>query len=138
MNQPMQGWTPPPPPPSYQGPGQPAASAIRPGRVFIGVGIALAGHLLTLAVAWILAVLFSSATSNDEVAVGGDRAVFFLVAASIAQVLLMIVALAVGITMAVRKDGGIGIGIVIGWAVGLIVSPVVGFGVCVAILGGAL
>jgi hypothetical protein len=124
---PTPGWIPPPPPPTS------GRVAIRPGRVFIGIGIALAGHLLTVGVAWLVALLFSN---GDEYSVDENRLVLFLFAATIAQVVLMVLALAVGITLAVRNngDGGIGVGIVIGWAIGLIISPVVGFGVCVALL----
>jgi hypothetical protein len=128
----MQGWYPPPPPPQ---PG-PGGSGIKPGRVFLGVGIVLGIHLLTLVLAWVIALIFASDGLGSSVS--GDRAGIFLIVALVLQGLLMIAALTVGIILAVRKDGGIGIGIIIGWAVGIMISPVVGFGVCVAILSGNL
>ena len=128
----MQGWNPPPPPPQ---PGS-GGSGIKPGRVFLGVGIVLGVHLLTLVLAWVIALIFASDGVGSSVS--GDRAGIFLTVALVLQGLLMIAALTVGIIMAVRKDGGIGIGIIIGWAVGIMISPVVGFGVCVAILSGNL
>jgi hypothetical protein len=85
--------------------------------VAIGVAIALAAHLLTLVpMLGVFADIVAAATS----------AFLFL----IAQVILFIVLLVVGIVRTVKQDGGIGVGLLIGWAVGLIVS----FGGCVALL----
>jgi hypothetical protein len=44
----------------------------------------------------------------------------------------------VGIVLLARGDRGIGLGLLIGWAVGVIVLPVVGFSVCVAVFSGAM
>lgn len=115
-------WTPPPPPPP-----DPAGSGKRPirtGRIWAGIGIAVGAHLFTILVGWIAALLIS-----------GEKVVNFLLVTGAAQVVLAIAALAVGITLIVKgRDGGIGVGIVIGWAVGLIISPVIGFGVCVTLV----
>jgi hypothetical protein len=55
--------------------------------------------------------------------------------ALIGQAVLAIAALTAGIILAVRgRDGGIGAGILIGWAVGLIIGPPLGFGICVTLL----
>jgi hypothetical protein len=111
-------WTAPPPP------GQAGKRPIRAGRIWIGIGIAIGGHLLTILIGWIVAVLIS-----------GEQVVNFLFVAGAGQVVLAIAALTAGIILIVKgRDGGIGVGIVIGWAVGLIISPVVGFGVCVALV----
>lgn len=117
-------WTPPPPPdPSGKRP-------IRPGRVWIGIGIAMGGHLLTILIGWIASLIFSSPGG------GGEPAVLnFLFIAGAGQVVLAIAALIVGIVLIVKgRDGGIGVGIIIGWAVGLIISPILGFGVCVSLV----
>jgi hypothetical protein len=123
-------WTPPPPPP------EPAGSGKRPiqtRRVWAGIGIALGGHLLTILIGWLASLIFSSAGESRE-----TQALNFVFIAGAAQVVLAIAALVVGIILAVKgRDGGIGVGIIIGWAVGLIISPVVGFGVCVAIINGS-
>jgi hypothetical protein len=114
-------WTPPPPPDPGVGGGK---RPIRTGRVWAGIGIAIGAHLLTILIGWIAALLLS-----------GEKVVNFLFVTGAAQVLLAIAALATGITLIVKgRDGGIGVGIVIGWAVGLIISPVIGFGVCVTLV----
>jgi len=113
-------WTPPPPPEAS------GRRPIRPGLLWIGVGIALGGHLLTILIGWLVALNVS-----------GEAPVNFLYVAGIGQVVLAVAALAYGITATVRaRDGGIGVGIIIGWAIGLIISPVVGFGVCISLVDG--
>ncbi|HZM79067.1 MAG TPA: hypothetical protein VFC19_25335 [Candidatus Limnocylindrales bacterium] len=114
-------WTPPPPPPPD--PGGSGRRPIRPGRVWTGIGIALGGHLLTILIGWLVAILIS-----------GEQVLNFLLVATAGQILLAIAALVVGIILTVKgQDGGIGVGLLIGWAVGLIISPVIGFGVCVSL-----
>ncbi|WP_162907870.1 hypothetical protein [Allorhizocola rhizosphaerae] len=108
--------------------GQPGAN--QPRKMWLGIGLALLGHALTIVIPWGVAMVVS-----------GEAAANFLVGALIGQAILLIVALAVGITLAVKRDGGVGVGLLIGWAIGLIISPVVGFGVCVALInqsGGGL
>ena len=113
-------WTP-PPPPEQAGSGK---RPIRPGRVWTGIGIAMGGHLFTIFIGWLVAVLIS-----------GEEALNFLLVSGAGQILLAIAALVVGIILVAKgRDGGIGVGIIIGWAVGLIISPIVGFGVCVALI----
>ncbi|HEX6684819.1 MAG TPA: hypothetical protein VF062_18585 [Candidatus Limnocylindrales bacterium] len=112
-------WTPPEPPRPADG-----KQPIRPGRMWTGIGLALGAHLLTILVGWIVALTMS-----------GEAAFTFLTVAAIGQVVLAIAALVAGTILAVRgRDGGIGLGIIIGWAVGMIISPVIGFGVCVSLV----
>lgn len=105
-------------------PGETRPGANQPKRIWLGVGLALLGHAVTIVVPLVVSQVVS-----------GEAAANFLVLALAGQVILAIVALAVGITLAVKRDGGVGVGLLIGWAVGLIVAPVVGFGVCVALIG---
>ena len=96
---------------------QPRRRPIEGRRVAMGVGIAIAAHLLTL-----VPMLFGLADPNF-----GARAVFIFL---IAQVLVALTLIVVGIVRIVRQDGGVGVGLLIGWAVGVLVS----FGGCVALL----
>jgi hypothetical protein len=112
-------WTTPPPPRVPFPPG--ARPPIRGRRVALGVALAIAGHLLTVGIA----VLF--------VRSGGAGAAW-LSAGLIAQALLFIACLVIGIVLISRGDRGLGIGLIIGWAVGVIVIPVVGFGACILLI----
>lgn len=100
---------------------------IRSPRVWLGIGLAAVGHALTIGV--ILAAV--AANRGQEMA-----ALNGLVAGFVAQAVLFLVCLVAGILLIVRGDRGLGIGVVIGWAVGLLVAPVVGSGVCVWATGG--
>jgi hypothetical protein len=104
-------WTVPPPPP-----GQPTAR-LKAGRVWGGIGIAMAGHVATILIAIGLVAV-------------DPRTGFGLVLGLVLQVLLFIACLTVGIVLIVRQERGIGLGLLIGWAVGVIVFPVIGFGIC--------
>jgi hypothetical protein len=106
-------WTVPPPPPSGDRP-------IRGGKVAAGIGVAIAGHLVTIGVV-VLGILLTSAAA-------------WLVVALALQVALFAACLTIGIVWIVKRDRGFGLGLLIGWAVGVIVLPVIGFGVCVALL----
>jgi hypothetical protein len=103
-------WNIPAPPP-------PPRRPIRFKRVVIGFGIALAAHLLTL-----VPVLFGFVDQDW----GVTGAVVFL----ILQALLFPTLITLGIVFTVRQDGGIGVGLLIGWAIGVLVS----FGGCFALL----
>lgn len=126
-------WTP-PPPPEQAGNGK---RPIRTGRVLAGIGIAIAGHLLTILIGWIVSLFYQSPSGGNDTAV-----LNYLFVAGAGQVILAIAALTVGIILTVKgRDGGVGVGILIGWAIGLIITPVVGFGVCVLVInsgGGGL
>lgn len=55
----------------------------------------------------------------------------------VAQGVLFVAVLTASIILSNKGDRSIGLGLIIGWAVGLLVAPVVGFGICVAALNGA-
>jgi hypothetical protein len=112
-------------PPPQQPWGRPRRQ-LRGGRIAAGVGIALAGHLLTLVV-----ITVGVAAGSGDVAIVG------LWIGLGGQLLLLVVCLAVGIILTVKQEAGIGVGLLIGWAIGLLVVPVVGFGLCVAAINAA-
>ncbi|HZN19924.1 MAG TPA: hypothetical protein VFB84_17315 [Micromonosporaceae bacterium] len=118
--------TPPATPPSGSPP-------IRSSRIAVGVGAAVAGHLLTV----VLGVAIGAALGNEDYdAVGTGLAV-----ALGGQVLLFVACLVASVLLVTRGDRGLGLGVIIGWAAGLMVTPVVGFGVCIWALqptGGAV
>jgi hypothetical protein len=112
-------WTPPPPEPAGE-----TRRPIRTGRLWAGIGVTMAAHLLTIIIGWGSAFLIS-----------GEPAVTFLLIVGIGQLLLAIAAVTYGIVQTVRaRDGGVGAGVIIGWAIGLIISPFIGFGVCVSLV----
>ncbi len=110
-------------PMSPVGPNEGDPRGNQPRKMWLGIGIAALGHLLTIVIPW-----------GAALAMSGEAAGNFLALALIGQVILMIGVLAVGITLAVKRDGGVGVGLLIGWAVGLLISPIVGFGVCVSLI----
>jgi len=116
----MTNWTVPPPP---RPPGRP----IRARRVWAGIGIALAAHLATL-----LLLFVGLVVDEPDFAAGPG-----LVALLIGQLLVFLGCLVVGVVLTARQDGGVGVGLLIGWAVGLLIAPVAGFGICVWAFSGA-
>lgn len=117
---PQGSWAVPPPPTQ---PWAPQRRPVKGGRIVAGVAIALAGHLLTMVVA------------SAGVAAGSDDVIIAGIYIGLAgQLLVFLACLAVGITLTVRQDGGIGLGLLIGWAVGVLAVPVIGFGLCIAAL----
>jgi hypothetical protein len=78
-------------------------------RVTIGAGIAVAAHLLTL-------VPMLGVFGDTGSALAGA---FLYVAA---QIILFVTLLVVGIVRTVKRDGGLGVGLLLGWAVGLVIS----------------
>ncbi|BCJ77976.1 hypothetical protein CS0771_75200 [Catellatospora sp. IY07-71] len=134
----------PPGGPGSAAPGQPVAggpagaagAAPLPGRgvaaglVWRGVGIALAGHALTMLLP-LLAVLAFGMRSGSGPSVNSDSITFFVLGGVAAQFLLLVAALVVGIRRIVRRDGGVGAGIMIGWALGVPASLVAGIVICV-------
>ena len=114
MTPPPGGWTVPPPPPGNR--------PIRGWRVTGGIAIAFVGHLITVALA--VPALTGS----------GNQSMNWVVAALVVQAVLFVACLTIGIVLMVRNDRGLGLGLIIGWALGIIVLPVIGFGACVVAL----
>jgi hypothetical protein len=110
----MTQWTVPLPP-------RPPDRPIRAGKVWAGIGLAIAAHVVSIVitVALAFAVTASQALAITLwVGLAGQLAVF-------------VGCLAFGIIWIAKYDRGIGVGLLIGWSVGVIVLPVVGFGLCV-------
>jgi hypothetical protein len=110
----MTQWTVPQPP-------RPGDKPIRTGKVWAGIGYATAAHVASVLLAVLLAFV---ATGDDAVAIT-------LFVGLGGQVVVFIGCLTFGIIWIVKYDRGIGVGLLIGWAVGVLVLPVVGFGLCV-------
>jgi hypothetical protein len=107
------GWTAPPPP------APPAGSRpIRAGRVWAGIGLAVLGHLAV--VGCVIGGLVAAPTWDGWILAGAAAELALLVGTIVAAVLLL-----------TRGDRGIGVGVIIGWAVGVILFPVVGLGICI-------
>src|SRR5438128_11801368 len=111
---PSSGWTVPPPPEV------PSGRRIRPKRVFAGIGVAVACQLLVLGLI-IAAVRLSSGSAPVGVMLS-----------IVAEVLLIAVCLGFGIWHITSGDRGIGLGLLIGWAL-LVVT---GAGPCVYVPSG--
>lgn len=121
---PNSGWTVPPPP---QLPPPPQDRPIRGRKVALGLGFATLGQLVTIGLG-VLATFVGGASANSENALLGIYLEVVL------QLLLFVACLVVGIVWIARRDRGLGLGILIGWAVSVIVFPVAGIGICVALL----
>ncbi|MEV4412322.1 hypothetical protein [Catellatospora sp. NPDC049609] len=98
--------------------------------VWRGVGIALAGHVLTMLLPLAAARLFGQ-SSDYGPAASGDPLSIFVLGGIAGQLLLGVAALVTGIARIVRRDGGVGSGILLGWAAGMPVSLVAGIVICV-------
>lgn len=110
-------WTVPPPPPGSDRP-------IRGRKVAAGIGLAMLAHLVSIGLAFL--AIYVTSNSGDGTTVG-----YGLIVGLILQVVTFAACLTFGIVWLVKRDRGIGLGLIIGWAIGVIVLPVVGFGVCV-------
>lgn len=115
-------WTVPPPPPPPGG-----ERPIRGRKVAIGLGLAALGQILTIGLG-VLGVFLGAVSDNSENALLGIYLEILL------QLLLFVACLVVGIVWIARRDRGLGLGILIGWAVSVLVFPVAGIGVCIAII----
>ena len=102
--------------PQWTTPPAPDDGRLKARRVWGGIGIAMGGHILTILVSIGLATV--------------DSTGWWLGVGLLAQVALFVACLTVGIVLMSRRERGIGLGLVIGWAVGFIVLPVIGFGIC--------
>jgi hypothetical protein len=115
-------WTvpPPPPPPAPERP-------IRTRQVFLGIGLVFAAQVVAVLLG-VGAVVLGNNSSNSE---NGLIGVWLEV---ILQVAIFVVCLTVGIVWIVRRDRGLGLGLLIGWGASVLICPVVGIGVCLAIV----
>ena len=100
-------WTTPPPPPH-------ARAGMRARRVWAGIGIALLGHVVVIVVP--LAI--------GSAGIGGALWTWL---ALFGELALFVACLTVGIVLITRRERGIGLGLLIGWPVGVVIT----FGVCV-------
>ncbi|MET7421639.1 hypothetical protein [Dactylosporangium sp. NPDC005555] len=115
-------WTVPPPPPPPGG-----ERPIRGRKVAIGLGLAALGQVLTIGLG-VLGVFLGAVSDNSENALLGIYLEILL------QLLLFVACLVVGIVWIARRDRGLGLGLLIGWAVSVLVFPVAGIGVCIAVI----
>jgi magnesium-transporting ATPase (P-type) len=115
-------WTVPPPPPP-PGPQRP----IHTRRVFAGIGLVFAAQVVAVLIG-LAVVLIGSRSANSENAVLGFYVEIFL------QVALFVACLVTGIVWIVRKDRGVGLGLLIGWGASVLICPVIGIGACLALV----
>jgi hypothetical protein len=120
---PNSGWTVPPPPLPPNGQDRP----IRGRKVAAGLGIAAGAQVLAIGIGVLVTILLGMGEN-------GEDALWGVYLEMLLQVVLFVACLVVGIVWIVRRDRGLGIGILIGWAVSVIVFPIAGIGVCIALV----
>jgi len=98
---------------------QPAATAsrLRPRRVWAGIGLASLGHLIVICASFVLNAFTSE--------IGGIAVVL-----PAAELALLAACVGGGIALMRRGDRSLGVGLLIGWAVGAVVFA----GACVALI----
>ncbi|GAA2390763.1 hypothetical protein Cme02nite_14510 [Catellatospora methionotrophica] len=104
------------------------AQARRPveaGSVWRGIFTMLGAHALTMVVGLVAGVVFGRESDYGPLA-DGDQAYVFVVVGVFAQFILGIVALVTGIGGIIRRDGGKGSGLLIGWVAGIPASLIAG------------
>ncbi|MEV4511479.1 hypothetical protein AB0K00_21200 [Dactylosporangium sp. NPDC049525] len=121
---PNSGWTVPPPPPL---PPNGQDRPIRGRKVAAGLGIAAGGQVLAIGIGVLVTILFAASDNSDNALLG-------VYLEMLLQLALFVACLVVGIVWITRRDRGLGLGILIGWAVSVIVFPVAGIGVCIALV----
>jgi len=102
---------------------RPPPQPIRTGAVWAGIGLAVLGHLMCAGL--VAAALWGAGDAADQALIGGSL---------LGQLVLFAAVVTAGTVLIVKGDRGLGIGLFIGWAAGLIVLPLVGFGLCVALV----
>ena len=120
MTPPQSGWSVPPPP-------GPPERPIRTRKVLAGIGLAVLGQVATIGLGLVAILAFSQTGDNENALLG-------LWAEIVLQVVLFVACLVLGTVWIARKDRGLGLGLLIGWAVSVLVFPVAGIGVCIAIV----
>jgi hypothetical protein len=101
--------------PPNQQPGPPRRR-IQGRWVAAGIAAALLGHLAAIALLFV-----------DP---NGDNGIVY---ALVGEVVVFLACVAGGITALAMRSGnpGLGVGLLVGWAVGVVVLPAIGFGLCV-------
>ncbi|GGJ84004.1 hypothetical protein GCM10010123_12140 [Pilimelia anulata] len=113
MTHPPYGRAPVPPPgPPHHRPRPAPPRPVDPGRVAAGVGLACVAHLLT-----ILPLLFLFLGEDSSASAG-----FVFGFPLVGQVLVLLGCVLGGALLIARRDGGMGIGLLAGWPVGLILA----------------
>ena len=117
---PYSGWTTPPPPPPPERP-------IRGRKVAAGIGWAALGQVVAIGVGVLVTILLARGDNSEN-------ALYGVYLEMLLQLVLFVACVALGIVWIVRRDRGLGIGLLIGWAVSVIVFPFAGIGVCIALV----
>ena len=104
------------PPNQPPGPPPPPRRRIQPSWVAGGIAAALLGHVAAIALLFV-----------DMSGTGG------IVFALVGEAVVFLACVAGGITALAMRSGnpGLGVGLLVGWAVGVVVLPAIGFGLCV-------
>ncbi|MDI1465526.1 hypothetical protein QEZ54_31610 [Catellatospora sp. KI3] len=118
----------------YRAPDSPAAVAVQPGpapamspdqyrarRMWRGAGIAALGHAATVGAATLAALAF--ARPGDGYYYDSDLESAYIATGLLSQLVLGMTVLVYGITRIVKRDS-LGVGLLVGWAVGLLVTPI--------------
>ncbi|GHJ45110.1 hypothetical protein Cs7R123_24520 [Catellatospora sp. TT07R-123] len=121
----------------YQAPANPAAATavaeapvpvapadpnqVRARQMWRGLGLSALGHLGTVLAATVFALAFGSGPDYY----GSDIESVYAVTGLISQGLLAVAAVTYSVVRLVRRDTGTGTGVLVGWGVGLMVTPVV-------------
>ncbi len=103
------GWTTPAPPST-------GARPIRAGRVWAGIGLAVLAQLVLVAV--LLGGLVAAPAWDG-----------WILAAAGAELALLAGTVTAAVLLLTRGDRGLGVGLLVGWAVGVVLLPVAGLGV---------
>jgi hypothetical protein len=90
---------------------------IRAGRVWASAGLVIVAHVVSVAVVVVLAAI-------------GTGPLLALLVGAVAQAVLLVVVVAVGVPLVAAGERGFGLGLLIGWGVGIVVLPVLG---CLAV-----
>ncbi|MBV1854927.1 hypothetical protein [Catellatospora tritici] len=99
-------------------------------RMWRGAGLAALGHLATILAAVVAALAFGRPAPGDY---DTDLESMYAAGGLLSQGLLAVAALTYGIVRIVRRDSGLGVGVLVGWGVGLMVTPIPAFVVLIAL-----
>lgn len=98
----------------------PERKAVRAPAVWAGIGCSLLAHIVIAGGA--VAALAWAPGNVDQLLPSG---------ALLAEGALFVAVMVGGIPLIVKGNQGLGLGLLIGWAIGFIVLPLIGMGVCV-------